>query len=124
MAWRRSKKPTLSRDQALDARPIRNPGATVHRNGQDAGGRITVLLQPPRWSRWLLKRGAVSEKNFELDSVGLFVWDQCSGRVSVKQMIQNLAAEYNLNLREAEVSLIQFLQTLARKGLIGMEIKE
>jgi hypothetical protein len=37
--------------------------------------------------------------------------------------VQNLARRYNLNLREAEVPTVQFLQTLMRKGLVGIDVK-
>jgi hypothetical protein len=63
-------------------------------------------------------------KTFEFDAIGVFVWNHCDGRTSVQQIIRKLAAEYRLNLREAEVPTVQFLQTLARKGLIGMRVKK
>ena len=63
-------------------------------------------------------------KTFEFDSIGLFVWNLCDGKTSVQQIIRMLAREYRLNLREAEVPTLQFLQTLAKKGLIAMTVKE
>jgi hypothetical protein len=62
------------------------------------------------------------KKTFELDELGKFVWDACDGKTAVRQIIRRLAERYNLNQREAEVATVAFLQTLTRKGLIGMAV--
>ena len=118
----RQKKPQVSRDQALDARPVHTVEAELRRD--DAGGaKLTVPMKGPRWGGWLFRMPQGASKTFELDELGLLVWDACDGKTSVQQIIRKLAARHHLNLREAEVSTVKFLQILAQRGLIGMSLK-
>ena len=116
-----SRKPRLSREQALAARPLRLPSARFEESS--TGARLKVPMRAPKWGGWLLRFPDGATKTFELDSVGVFVWECCDGSTSVKQIILRLAKRYELNLREAEVSSLAFLQLLAKKGLIGMQVE-
>ena len=114
-----SKKPTLSNDEALAARPIRLTGELTEKpDGQ--GGRLTVPLAPPKRMKWLFKLPPGASKTFELDAIGVLVWNTLDGKTSVEQIIKRVAKQYNLNLREAQVPTLQFLQTLMKKGLVGV----
>ncbi len=119
----RNAKPTITRDEALSARPKRLIDAELKLDDH-GGGALRVPLQPTRWGRLVFRVPVGSTKTFEFDSIGLFVWKMCDGKNSVQRIIRNLAQEFRLNLREAEVPTIQFLNTLAKKGLIGMEVKD
>jgi hypothetical protein len=115
----RRKKPAVSREDALDARPVRAPGVTLKETG-DGGARLTIPLKSSaRWG-WLFRLPSDATKTFELDAIGLFVWQHCDGKTSVQQIIRKLADRYNLGLRQAEVPTVQFLNVLSRKGLIGI----
>lgn len=115
------KKPSLTHDEALEARPLRLAAAKLEASA-DGSAKVKAPMRPPRWGGWLFRMPEGATKTFELDSVGVFVWDCCDGKTSVKQIIHKLSKKYDLNLREAEVSSLTFLQTLARKGLIGMQV--
>ena len=115
----RSKKPVVSREDALDARPLRAPGITL-KETQDGGARLTIPLKSSGRFGWLLRLPKDATKTFELDAIGLFVWQHCDGKTSVQQIIRKLARQYNRGLRQAEVPTVQFLNMLSRKGLIGM----
>jgi hypothetical protein len=117
------KKPDLSRTDALSAKPVRLVDATMSKD-ESGGGRLKVTLQSPRWGGWLFKMPAGATKTFEFDELGLFVWDACDGKTSVQQVIRRLAKRYNLNLREAEVATVKFLQVLTKKGLIGISVRK
>lgn len=122
MSLRRSK-PRLTRDEALAARPIRLPVDPQLELLPSGGARLTVRLRPSRLGRWLLRLPADGlPRTFELDALGLHVWNACDGTFTVERLIRSIAAEFKLNLREAEVSTIQFLQTLTARGLIGLEV--
>ncbi len=56
----------------------------------------------------------------QLDALGTAVWDVVDGKCSVRQLIQMFAKTHQLEPREAEVSVTQFLRELGRRGLIGM----
>ena len=118
----RRKQPAVTRDAALGSKPRRLVEVAVVLD-EAGGGKLKVPLAPPRWGRWVFRVPPGATKTFELDAIGVFVWNRCDGRHTVQQIIRKLAAEYRLNLREAEVPTVQFLRTLARKGLIGMTVK-
>jgi hypothetical protein len=118
---KRSRK--ISREEALESKPLRAAGAEL-KPTDDGGGKLVVPLRTPTRFAWLLRMPAGATKTFELDSLGVFVWESCDGKTSVQQIIRKLAKRYNLGLRQAEVPTVQFLQMLGRKGLIGMSAEE
>jgi hypothetical protein len=119
----RNKKPRISLQQMLASRPVRlvEGDATVAGEGK---WRLAVPLKPRRWAGWFLRVPAGTTKTFELDPLGKLVWDACDGKTSVQQVIKRLAKQYNLNVREAQVATLTFLQTLVRKGLVGMPVRD
>ena len=124
MLFRRAPRPAKS--EILAGKPVRAPGAKETGAG---GGKwtITIPLRSARtggWASRLLRVPEGATKSFELDELGKFVWDECDGKTSVRQIIRRLAKRYNLNEREAEVATVAFLHTLTRKGLLGMAIKD
>jgi hypothetical protein len=113
----------LSRGQALAARPVqlvRGKFVPI----PDGGAKLTVTLKPAAWSNWLFRLPEGASKTFELDELGVFIWQSCDGKTSVQQMIRRLAQQRRLTLREEEVATLQFLQTLIRKGLIGVPVEK
>ncbi len=115
------KKPRLTPEQALSAKPVRLVEADMQTEG--AGGRLKVPLKPGKLS-WLFKLPDGASKTFEFDAIGVFVWQNIDGRTSVKQLIRKLAKQYGLSEREAAVSTNLFLQTLGRKSLIGWNVEK
>jgi hypothetical protein len=116
------RKPKLSKLQMLSARPTRvsdDPPEQI----ADGKWHLKAPLRPSRMAGWILRVPGNATKTFELDALGLFVWKACDGKTTVRQIIRKLAKRYNLNEREAEVATVQFLYTLAKKGLIGMAVK-
>jgi len=57
-----------------------------------------------------------------LDELGTFVWERCDGQTTVRDLIGIFAERYKLGRREAEVSLTEYLRTLAKRGLIGIAV--
>jgi hypothetical protein len=118
----RRKKATISRHESLAVRPIRLVQAEVEQTGE--GAKLKVPLRQTRWNGWFFRIPDGATKTFEFDPLGLLVWNSCDGRTSVQQIIRKLAKEYRLNLREAEVPTLKFLQMLVKKGLVGMPIAQ
>lgn len=114
--------PRLTNQEALRAKPVRLVDADITHDGA-GGGMLRVTLEQPRWGRLLFRLPAGATKAFELDAIGLFVWEAIDGRTSVEQIIRRLAQRYDLNLREAQVPTLTFLQTLMKKGLVGVHIE-
>jgi hypothetical protein len=62
----------------------------------------------------------VQTKTLELDKLGSSVWDLLDGKRSIRQLIQIFAETHQLQFREAEVAVTQFIRELGRRGLIGL----
>ncbi len=106
----------------LSSRPVRLHDGEPEQVSQTKW-HLSVPLRPTRAARFFLRVAPAATKTFELDALGLFVWEHCDGKTPVRQLIRLLAKRYHLNEREAEVATVQFLYTLAKKGLIGMEVE-
>jgi hypothetical protein len=107
----------MTRQQQLASRPLRLV------EGQLIDGKLTVKIQPRRWSGWLLRLPKDVTKTFEFDAIGQLVWSLCDGKTSVQQIARKLARTYHVSEREAQVATEKFLVTLASKGLIGAAVQ-
>ncbi len=119
----RRKKPRLSPEEALDAKPVR----LVESDMQplpDGGGMLKVQVRQPKWGLTIFRLPEHATKSFEFDSIGVFVWESIDGKTSVQQVIKRLAKRYDLNLREAQVPTLKFLEMLIKKGLVGIPMEK
>ena len=118
----RTRGPRLNRAAMLNSRPARNEAVEWERN--DRGEvRITVTRQDTWKIRLLSKLFYIPRKrSITLDEVGTEVWQMCNGRTTVAQMIEALSTAHQLNRKEAEVSLLEYLKTLAQRRFVGFLI--
>ena len=112
--------PQLTREQALSACPVRNPNLEWEVNEQDE-----VVVKIPRRGdnvgRFLGWMFFVPESRpIVLDEVGSFVWNYCDGSRSVADLVDLMAAEYQVGKREMELSLTEYLKTLGKRGMVGL----
>jgi len=117
-------KPQVSREQAFQARPVRNPELKWRVNDEEC---IEVVI-PRRRDRmgrimgWLF---AVPESRpVALDEVGTHIWGLCDGEHTVGDLMDALCEEYNLGRREVEVSLTEYLRMLGKRGMIAFMVPE
>lgn len=59
-----------------------------------------------------------SERKFELEEVGTFVWSCCDGKQTFETIAKKLRERFRMNRMESEVALADFLRTLGRRNLI------
>ena len=120
----RSRKPALSREQSLASVPLRN--TAVREEETDEGfARLVSPRRDARWVRWLSRVFYVPKaRRVTLDEIGTFVWRQCDGEHDVRSIIQALCKRYKLHRKEAEVSVVTYLRTLAKRGLLGIAVLE
>lgn len=112
----------LSRDQALDARPL--PVELESRQPTSTGARLTVRIPTPRWMRWILRAGPTQQRVYELDPMGLAVLDLCDGRRNVRDIIDAFAADHpQLPAAQARKAVTVFLRTLLERQLVVMEVQ-
>ncbi len=121
---KKPKGPAISRAEALDRIPAKNVQITEDRleTGEILIG-YPVTIRP--FFATLVKRFGgpeeqVQTKKLQLDTLGSSVWDLLDGKRSVRQLIQIFAETHQLQPREAEVAVTQFIRELGRRGLIGL----
>ena len=118
------KGPTISRAEALNRIPSKN--LQIREERLDSGEVVIhypVTVRP--FFAGLVKRFGGSEaqiqtRKLQLDELGTSVWAMIDGNCSVRQLISIFATTHQLETREAEVAVTQFLRELGRRGLIGM----
>jgi hypothetical protein len=117
--------PHLSRTDALYCVPVRNP--LVLENRMDSG--VILLSYPETLKPWFagilrkIKKEAELRRmrKLQLDILGTEVWDLVDGKSTVMEIIDLFAKLHQLYHKEAEISVIQFLRELGRRGIVGMK---
>jgi hypothetical protein len=120
----------VSRDEALDLRPVRNPVITWDATVRDEDAEVdearakTLTLVVPRKSdkmtNFLARMlQAPEEKRIELDEFGSAIWEKCDGSRTVEELARFTSTTYKLNRRQAEVSVMAFMKMLSQRRLIG-----
>jgi hypothetical protein len=121
---KKPKGPFIGRAEALDRIPVKN--RQISENRLETG---EIVIGYPVTIRsffsGLAKRFGGQEvqtqmKKLELDELGTSVWNLIDGNRSVRQLVKMFAEMHQLDTREAEVSVTQFIRELGRRGLIGM----
>jgi hypothetical protein len=121
--FRRKEKPTVTREEAMRAVPLRNPAVTWTVN-EEGEVQLTVPLRKDGWMRVAKFVFKIPDtREIQLDEVGSEVWQWCDGENSVARIIERLQKQHKLNRKEAEVSLTAYLKTLAQRGLIGLKLE-
>ena len=120
----RRRRPRLSRRQALQARPIRNPHLGTKRSERDE-----LVLVVPRRQDWVGRLLSLifivpKERGIVLDTVGEDIWALCDGEHTVEDLVRQVGEKYKLNPKEAEVSLTDYLRQLGKRNLIGLALPQ
>jgi len=122
MRWfRRRQKESPSRARLLRGVPVRNEAA----EWGESEGRTRVSI--PRTATWRSRALGLlfhvpKEQVIELDEIGDEVVRMCDGQNTVKEIARRLAKKRKLDEREAEAALLQYLQMLVKRGVIGIAI--
>ena len=120
----RRKKVELTREQSLKAVPLRNRKVEVRR--ESSGNAVLVLKRRRSWWANIVAKifYVPEERKIGLDELGTFVWDLCDGQTNVKAIISRFAQEHKLGKKEAEVSVVEYMKRLTKKGLIGLMVEK
>ena len=116
--------PELDREQSMQSVPVLNQLITVEYDAED-----NAVLNVPRKRTTMVKLMAKlfrlpPYKQIELDELGTYTIELCDGEHTVEQMIEEFADRFDLSHREAEVSMLSFLETLAKRGIIAFALPE
>lgn len=114
------KAPRLDKRQALAVVPVRHPMVEWERQGDEVV--LAVPVRDDRVARLIkrLMRNVPEKRKIALDAVGSDVWELCDGERNVESVVSAVIKNHKLTRREAEVSVTMFLQTLAKKNLVGL----
>ncbi len=119
----RRRKPKLTRQQCLAAIAVRNPLAEA-KDLKDGQLEVILPLQKTRLGKWFsFGSEKTLERRYQLDAFGRDVWEMIDGKKTVRKLIEKFAAKHGLNLREAEVSMMAYLRTLAGRGIIALAVE-
>jgi hypothetical protein len=116
--------PSISRAEALERIAVKSTQITEAR--LETGEIVIsypVTMRP--FFAGLVKRFGGPEvqvrmKKLQLDELGTSVWDMIDGKFSVRKLVERFAKTHQLEAREAEVAVTQFIRELGRRGLIGL----
>ena len=119
----RKKPEPLDRETSLRGIPVLNEGVTS-RERED--GRLRVCVRIARKSGGVFVRflPPVFERNVNLDELGSFVFRQIDGNKSTRDIIKAFVKEFRVNRREAELSCVHFLRSLAQRRVISIAIRK
>lgn len=119
----RKEKKVVPREDVLSAIPIRNP--LIKWELEDTGeAKLTIPLRKSAKLTILSFLFRVPKKKVVmLDEIGTQVWLRCDGNHRVEDLVREMGEVHNLTRREVEVSLFSYLQQLAQRGYIGLELK-
>lgn len=114
------KKPKLDRKQALAIVPMRNPLIEWERKDDEV--HLSIPARQDRIARLVkrLVRNLPDSRQVALDGVGSTVWELCDGERTIDSVVQAVSKQTKLTRRETEASVTLFLQTLAKRGYIGL----
>lgn len=115
-----SKKPRMEKREALAVVPVRHPLVEWEHKGNEVV--LSVPTRDDRIARLAKKlvRNVPDRRQVALDAVGSDVWELCDGVRNINSVVAAVSKNHKLTRREAEVSVTMFLQTLAKKNLIGL----
>jgi len=118
----------LTRRQAMELSPVASRDV---RAAETPSGvvqlSLPVAVRPAlaglarRFGLW---DGKVLRKTVELDAMGSAVWRLIDGKRSAGEIAADLARRYNLDAREAEMAVAEFLRLLGRRGAIAVVGRE
>lgn len=116
--------PELGREQSMQSVPMLNQLITVEYDAED-----NAVLNVPRKRTTMVKLMArlfrlPPYKQIELDELGTYTIELCDGEHTVEEIIEAFADRFDLSHREAEVSMVSYLQTLAKRGIIAFAVPE
>lgn len=128
MLFRKRKHP-LRRPQAfetqLHAAPIRNRSVTVLPSSTPDRLVVVVDLKYTGFTALLARPlRARKRKKYQLDGLGLELYNQLDGQRTVENLIDDLIPRYKLTFFEARALTLTYLRTLTDRGLIVMAIRE
>jgi len=116
---KRSEPPPIPLEVILASKPIRNPAVNWEKN-EKGEVVITIKLEPSKPGLFSGFVKEPTERKIVLDRIGGFVWELIDGERTVSEIADQVSERFKLHRREAQTSLLAYLQMLASKGLVAL----
>ena len=115
----------LTKRQALTLTPVKN----IESSEITLDSGVVVIHYPVTMRPWMAKwmrrfKGAppqTGSRKLQLDTLGTEVWKMIDGKRTVRDIVDDFAKTHQLENREAETAVTQFLRDLGKRGVIGMQ---
>jgi len=111
----------IDRRQSLDGIPVLNEQISCE---NDKTGRLVVNIKLKRGNGFLARfQPPVLERNVRLDEIGGFVFKLIDNQRSTLEIINMFLSKYCVNRREATLSVVDFLKSLVKRGIVSIVIR-
>lgn len=120
--FKREKKgqpPPIPLEVILASKPIRNPAVEWEKT-EKGEVVIKIKLEPSKPGLFSGFVKEPTERKIVLDKIGSFVWELMDGERTVSAIAEQVSERFKLHRREAQSSLLAYLQMLASKGLVAL----
>lgn len=112
--------------QMLQARPVKNEAAKHERRSSSESMLITIRRKRPRVLipplSWFIRINHTSR--FQLDKLGMWVWDLCDGERRIEDVIDEFATRFKLSFHEARVSVTSYVKDLTERGALVLVVEQ
>lgn len=121
--WVKAKPPVINREQSLTGVPMVNEGVHAQPRDDDVQ-RLELVIRLRRDGGFLSRfMPPTLERKVKLDDLGTFVFGLIDGRRTVREIVEAFLARYRVNRREAELSTVEFIRSLAQRQAISIVIR-
>ncbi|MCG2660657.1 MAG: PqqD family protein [Kiritimatiellae bacterium] len=111
----------IDRRRSLDGIPVINEQISCE---NDQTGRLVINIKLKRGNGLLARfQPPVLERNVRLDEIGGFVFKLIDNQRSTLEIIELFLAKYRVNRREATLSVVDFLKSLVKRGVVSIAIR-
>lgn len=111
----------ITRRQSLDGIPVLNENVSFADN---ESGAVVINIKLKRANSFLARfQPPLMERNVKLDEIGSFVFKLIDNQRSVLEIIEIFLAKYRVNRREATLSVVEFLKSLVKRGIVSIAIR-
>ena len=111
----------IDRRKSLEGVPVMHDGVTV---SEEEPGRVILDVKFPRGHGLLARfQPPIMERRIKLDELGSYVFRLIDNQKSTRDIIETFMARYRTNRREATLSVVGFLKSLATRGVISIMIR-
>jgi len=115
----------LTKRQALTLTPVKN----IESSEMTLDSGFVVIHYPVTMRPWMAKwmqrfKGPspqTGSRKLQLDNLGTEVWKMIDGKRTVRDIVDAFSKVHQLESREAEVAVTQFLRDLGKRGLVGLQ---